>query len=131
MMMNNLHQNLLISVVGKEAFYLYNILTWTTIIISIFTFMKGFEHRERKGYWYSNRQQALDHITNGLCGRSLPKEPYRLCNSSTSRRQKKKRGSYIVIMLDFEIHLIGESFLHMMMQAFQALCVDLLLHLQR
>ncbi|CAO3675173.1 unnamed protein product [Rhizopus microsporus] len=70
------------------------ILSYVQIIsishVHIFTFMKGFEHRERKGYLYSNRQQTLDHITNALCGRILPNEPYRLCHSSTSRRRKKR-----------------------------------------
>ncbi|KAL4206866.1 hypothetical protein AB4K20DRAFT_1989458 [Rhizopus microsporus] len=80
---------------------------------------------------YSNRQQTLDHITYALRGRTITNEPYRLCHSSTNRRRKKKRGSYNVGMLDLKVNTIGESFSHMATQAFQALCVYLLLHLER
>ncbi|KAL4214981.1 hypothetical protein AB4K20DRAFT_1883210 [Rhizopus microsporus] len=59
-----------------------------------FSFIKGFEHRERKGYLYSNKQQTLDYITNTLCKRTIPNEPYRLCNLSTSREQRVERQLY-------------------------------------
>jgi transposase len=55
--------------------------------------MKGYRHREAKGYQYSSRQMALSYISNVVTNKSKTQEPFKLSHTSTrkSRKQIKKQ----------------------------------------
>lgn len=56
--------------------------------------MKRYNHREAKGYNYSNRNAALSHLSNVVAGFALPNEPFNLCHKSKSRSRQRKRSKF-------------------------------------
>ncbi|KAG1260817.1 hypothetical protein G6F68_007145 [Rhizopus microsporus] len=56
-------------------------------------FMRSWRHREHKGYAYSNRNMAQDHVARGVLGQTKVDEVLKLAHcSSKSKRRKKRKG---------------------------------------
>ena len=59
----------------------------------VFCFMKGYRHRETKGYLYSNRQITDDYMCQLVLAKTSPGAPCALAHrTSTQKRQKAKRA---------------------------------------
>ncbi|KAI8878103.1 hypothetical protein K501DRAFT_277855 [Backusella circina FSU 941] len=62
--------------------------------IVFFFFMKGYQHRERQRYMYSDRKVALDFISNVVISKTTTEEPIMLVHTSYKSRRKKVRKKH-------------------------------------
>ncbi|KAI9486226.1 MAG: hypothetical protein EXX96DRAFT_614064 [Benjaminiella poitrasii] len=56
--------------------------------------MKGYKHRELKRYLYSNRQAALNHITDTLLKKRPKDTPFKLCHRSSRNERKRIKKTF-------------------------------------
>ncbi|KAI8878408.1 hypothetical protein K501DRAFT_277564 [Backusella circina FSU 941] len=61
-----------------------------SVHLYFFYFMKGYQHRERQGYMYSNMKVVLDFISNILINKTTTEELIMLVHTSCKSRRKKK-----------------------------------------
>ncbi|CAO0801449.1 unnamed protein product [Mucor circinelloides] len=60
----------------------------------IHRFMRSWQHREHKGYAYSDRKMAQDYIARVVLGRTKAGEDFKLAHSSSSSSRRKKRKRF-------------------------------------
>ena len=69
--------------------------------------MKSWQHRENKGYAYSNRKMAQDYIARVVLGRTKVGEDSKLAHGSSASSRRKKKES----VLDNNFKMILDSLL--------------------